>query len=44
MNIVLKVDLSIDELFMKAKSTNKSMAHRNISIGSIFKQVKAHIK
>ena len=42
MNIVPKVKLSIDKLFTKALSTNTSIVHSNISIGSLFKQFKTH--
>jgi len=42
MNIVPNVELSIDKLITKAKSTNTSMVHTNISIGSLFKQLKSH--
>ena len=42
MNIVPKVKLSIDKLINKALSTNTSMVHSNISIGSLFKQFKTH--
>ena len=42
MNIVPKVKLSIDKLITKALSTNTKMVHSNISIGSLFKQVKTH--
>ena len=42
MNIVPKVKLSIDKLITKALSTNTSMVHSNISIGSLFKQFKIH--
>ena len=38
MNIDLKVKLSIDKLITKALSTNTSMVHSIISIGSLFKQ------
>jgi len=43
MNIVPKVELSIDKLITKALHTSKSMVHTNISIGSMIKQVKAHL-
>ena len=42
MNIVPKIELSIDKLFTKALSTNTSIVHSNISIGSLFKQFKTH--
>jgi len=38
MNIVPKIKLSIDKLITKALSTNTSIVHSNISIGSLFKQ------
>ena len=42
MNIVLKVKLSIDELFNKALHPSTSMVHSNISLGSLFKQFRSH--
>ena len=42
MNIVPKIKLSIDKLITKALSTNTSIVHSNISIGSLFKQFKTH--
>ena len=43
MNIVLKVELSIDELLTKAYNTNMGMVQANISIESIIKQVKSYL-
>jgi len=43
MNIAPKVELSIDKLFTKALSTNTSIVHSNIGIGSLFKQFKTHL-
>ena len=42
MNIVPKVELSIDKQFKKALHTNTSMVHIFISIGSLFKPFKSH--
>jgi len=42
MNIVPKVELSIDKLFNKAYHTSMSMVHTSTSIGSLFKQLKSH--
>jgi len=42
MNIVPKIKWSIDKLITKALSTNTSIVHSNISIGSLFKQLKTH--
>ena len=42
MNIVPKLELSIDELFTKAYNTSMSMVQPNISIESIFKQLKSY--
>jgi len=39
MNIVPKVELSIDELFTKGWNTNMSMAQANTSIGSILSKL-----
>jgi len=43
MNIVPKVELGIDKLFSKTKHPSMSMVHTNTSIGSMIKQIKAHL-
>jgi len=43
MNIVPKVEFNIDKLITKVYHTSMSMVQTNTSIGSMIKQVKAHL-